>query len=50
MIERMGGTTEREILGGLLFRGDMLREANDMLEDLWMEREVLIALSDLGVG
>ena len=49
-MERTDGTTEREILGGLLFRGDMLSEAKDMLEDQWKEREVLIALSDLGAG
>ena len=50
LIERTGGTTEKEILGGLLFKKENLKETKDMLEDLWREREVLIMISDMGAG
>ena len=50
LIERTGGTTEKEILGGLLFKKENLKETKDMLEDLWREREVLIMINDMGAG
>ena len=48
MIERTGGTTEKEILGGLLFKGDFYKETKEMLVEIWKEREILIMISDLG--
>ena len=48
LIERKGGTTEKDILGGLLFTGDYLKETKNMLVDLWKEREILIMIIDLG--
>ena len=50
LIERTGGTTDKEILGGLLFKDDFYKETKEMLVDLWKEREILIMISDLGAG
>ena len=47
-IERAGWTKEKEILGGLLFKGDFYKETKEMLVDLWKEREILIMIIDLG--
>ena len=50
LIERTGETTDKEILGGLLFKDDFCKETKEMLVDLWKEREILIMISDLGAG